>query len=248
MEAAKSCLGFAVDCGTIAKGVGVTVMGLILFVGSVYLLLTAILGRWMGFLVLMVCLSGWMVVQSSLWLFGFWSQGLETPTNLGPKGAEPAWVVLDATNSTASEAYTEFGAYPADPWAAPSGVEAVGDKTAIEGKAQVFLAEQLNTQLQIAALDPHAIQPTAFLVGDVQVAEAADGTQLAVAQAHYVGGGPQWTVSMYLDPGSVPRYSYMFLAGSIIVFLLVLPLLDRAEKKRKEFLTGGNAPAWYGPA
>ena len=40
----------------------------------------------------------------------------------------------------------------------------------------------------------------------------------------------------------------MFLAGSILVFLLVLPFLDRAEKKRKEFLTGGSAPAWYGPA
>ena len=25
-------------------------------------------------------------------------------------------------------------------------------------------------------------------------------------------------------------------------------LLDRAEKKRKEFLTGGTSPAWYGPA
>jgi hypothetical protein len=248
VEAAKSCLGFAVDCGTIAKGVGVTVMGLILFVGSVYLLLTAILGRWMGFLVLMVCLSGWLVVQSSLWLFGFWSQGIETPTNLGPKGAEPAWVVLDATNSATSEAYTEFGTFPADPWAPPSGAEAEGDKTAIEGKAQVFLAEELNTQLELATLDPHAIQPTAFLVDDVQVTEAADGTQLAVARAHYVGGGPQWTVSMYLDAGSVPRYSYMFLAGSIIVFLLVLPFLDRAEKKRKEYLTGGNAPAWYGPA
>jgi hypothetical protein len=40
----------------------------------------------------------------------------------------------------------------------------------------------------------------------------------------------------------------MFLAGSIGMFLVTLPLLDRAEKKRKEFLTGGGAPAWYGPA
>jgi len=247
MEAAKSCLGFAVDCGTIAKGVGVTVMGIILFVGSVYLLLTAVLGRWMGFLVLTVCLSGWLVLQSSLWLFGFWSQGMETPTNLGPKGSEPTWTVLDATTSSASQAYEEFGAYPNDPWAAPD-AEAEGDKTAIEGKAQTFLTEELNTQLELATDDPHAIQPTAFLVDDVQLTEAADGTQLAVARAHYVGGGPQWTVSMYLDPGSVPRYSYMFLAGSIIVFLLVLPFLDRAEKKRREFLTGGSAPAWFGPA
>jgi hypothetical protein len=247
MEAAKSCLGFAVDCGTIAKGVGVTVMGLILFVGSVYLLLTAVLGRWMGFLVLMVCFSGWMVLQSSLWLFGFWSQGIETPTNLGPKGSEPAWVVLEATNSAASEAYDEFGAYPNDPWSEPT-AEGEGDKTAIEGQAQVFLAEQLNAQLELAPEDPHAIQPTAFLVDDVKLTEAADGTQLAVARAHYAGGGPQWTVSMKLDSGSVPRYSYMFLAGSIIVFLIVLPFLDRAEKKRKDVLTGGSAPAWYGPA
>jgi hypothetical protein len=122
------------------------------------------------------------------------------------------------------------------------------DRTVIEGQAQVFLAEELNAQLGIALTDPHAVPATAFLVDDVKLTTAADGTQLAVARAHYVGGGPQWTVSMYLDPGSVPRYSYMFLAGSIILFLLVLPFLDRAEKKRKEFLTGGSAPAWYGPA
>jgi hypothetical protein len=247
MEAAKSCLGFAVDCGTMVKGIGVTVMGLTLFVGSVYLLLTAVLGRWMGFLVVVACLSGWLVVQSSLWLFGFWSQGLETPTNLGPKGSEPAWVVLEATNASASAAYEEFGAYPNDPWAEPS-VEAEGDKTAIEGQAQVFLSEQLNAQLGIELTDPHAVPATAFLVDDVKLTTAADGTQLAVARAHYVGGGPQWTVSMKLDAGSVPRYSYMFLAGSIIVFLLTLPFLDRAEKKRRDVLTGGSAPAWYGPA
>ena len=41
-------------------------MAFILFVGSVYLLLTAVLGRWMGYLVLMVAFSGWMMVLSSL--------------------------------------------------------------------------------------------------------------------------------------------------------------------------------------
>ena len=55
-------------------------------------------------------------------------------------------------------------------------------------------------------------------------------------------------MSLYFDSGSVPRYSYMFLLGSIVAFAVSLPLLDRAEKKRKEFLTGGGAPAWYGPA
>jgi hypothetical protein len=40
----------------------------------------------------------------------------------------------------------------------------------------------------------------------------------------------------------------MFLIGAIILFAVHLPLLDRAERKRKAFLTGGTAPAWYGPA
>jgi hypothetical protein len=46
----------------------------------------------------------------------------------------------------------------------------------------------------------------------------------------------------------VPHYSLMFLVASIVLFALHLPLLDRAEKSRKAFLTGGTAPAWYGPA
>mgnify|MGYP006173257909 CR=1 FL=1 len=56
------------------------------------------------------------------------------------------------------------------------------------------------------------------------------------------------TLALYHDSGSVPRYSLMFMAGSLLLFLIHLPLLDRAERKRKAFLTGGSAPAWYGPA
>ena len=52
----------------------------------------------------------------------------------------------------------------------------------------------------------------------------------------------------HIDSGSVERYSWMFLVGSTIAFVVHLPLLDRAERKRKEFLTGGSTPAWYGPA
>ena len=55
-------------------------------------------------------------------------------------------------------------------------------------------------------------------------------------------------MSLYHDEGSVPKYSYMFLVGSVILFAIHLPLLDRAERKRKDFLTGGAAPPWYGPA
>jgi hypothetical protein len=40
----------------------------------------------------------------------------------------------------------------------------------------------------------------------------------------------------------------MFLIFSTIGFAIHLPFLDRAERKRKNILTGGTAPVWRGPA
>jgi len=240
-----SCLGFAIECDTLWKGAGVTIVGFGLFIFSVYVMLTAIFGRWLGFLVLMVSFSGWMVLQSALWLFGFWSQGFETPTNLGPRGSEPAWVALEAAVDETSTRYEAYTSWPGDPWRVPDADNP--DVQSASGAVTAFLAEQTNEELGLEETDPTAIQGSQFAIDSIRFAEDS-GTKLAVVQSHFTGGGPLWTVSLYFDGGSVPRYSYMFLAGSFVVFVAFLPLLDRAERKRKEFLTGGGAPAWYGPA
>jgi hypothetical protein len=249
MEPVKHCLGFAIDCGTIAKGAGVVIMAAILFIGSIYLLLTSIFGRWMGYLVLVVAFSGWMMILSSLWLFGFWSQGLTTLPNLGPRGSQPAWVVLEASPSQTSDKYQGFSTYPGPNWkeADLNDKEQVADETEAESAVGTFLATQLNIEEDLLPTDPTAFTPTQFTIDGVRFTEDGD-TKLGVAKAHFSGGGPLWTVSMYFDSGSIPRYSYMFLAVSILLFAIHVPLLDRAEKKRKGFLTGGSAPAWYGPA
>ena len=248
-EAVSSCLGFAIECDTLWKGAGVTIAGIVLFIGSVYVLLAAIFGRWMGYLMLMVGLSGWLIIQSSLWLFGFWSQGPETPTNLGPRGAEPAWLVLQVGLEPGSERFTLFEEYPAGPWKEPTGEteDEAADIQSVTGAATTFLAEEANHELGLEAESAGAVTPTQFTVDDILFADEGS-TSLAVVEAHFNGGGPKTFLSMYHDQGSVPRYSYMFLAGSIIAFALHLPLLDRAERQRKAFLTGGSAPAWYGPA
>lgn len=246
---AHNCLGFAIECGTLAKGALVTLMALTMFVGSIYLLLTTVFGRYMAYLVLMVCFAGWMIIQSSLWAFGFWSQGPVTPTHLGPKGAEPAWIVLEATPGATSDAYPAFASFPGAPWEAanPDDKEQAANVQSVGGAVTTFLTGQLNEQLGKASDDPSAIASTQFTVDSIEFATNGN-TPLSVAQAHFNGGGPLWTVSLYKNSGSVPRYSYMFLFGSILLFLIHLPLLDRAEKKRKTVLTGGTTPAWYGPA
>ena len=249
---ADSCLSFGVSCGTLFKGTGVVVAGFLLFIGSVYVLLSAVFGRWMGYLVLAVSFFGWMMILSGIWLFGFWSQGPTTPTNLGPRGADPSWQVLEAGLAPGSDRYSEFSEYPGNGWkiANPSDPAETANITSVNGASLTYLAEQANAELGIAPDALNAVTSTQFVVNDIAFDTTAGGTQLAVVHAAFLGGGPETTLSMYYDAHwwSVPRYSMMFLGGSILLFALHLPLLDRAEKKRKEFLTGGTSPAWYGPA
>jgi len=241
-----TCLGFHVECGILLKGGGAVIMALTLFVGSVYLVLAAVFGRWMGYLVMSVAFYGWLILLSSMWLFGFWAQGPTTKTNLGPRGSEPAWVPLEGNLDAVAVRYDTFSAYPDAPWAEPT----PGQESSVLSVSSVvttFLADSANEQLGFAEGTPQAILNTQFTVDDIRFAPAGK-VSLAVVRAYYTGGGPLITVMLYHDSGSVPRYSFMFLGSSILLFAAHLPLLDRAEKKRKEFLTGGTAPPWYGPA
>ena len=242
----STCLGLHVECGTLLKGAGVTITGLVLFVGSVYILLSAVFGRWMGYLVMSVAFFGWMILLSSMWYFGFFAQGPTTKTNLGPRGLEPAWVPVEGGLAAADQRYDTFAKYPDAPWRTPADPQ---DPSILSVSSVVttFLAEQANEQLGHQEGDPDAVLNTQFTVDNIRFAPQGK-VSLAVVQAYFNGGGPLVTVTLYHNSGSVPRYSLMFLGGSLVLFALHLPLLDRAEKKRKEFLTGGNAPPWYGPA
>jgi hypothetical protein len=248
MIAANSCLLWDIACDTLIKGGLVTVMAFVLFIGSVLLLLAAVFGRRMGYLVLAVGLFGWMMILSSLWTFGFYSQGVETPVNLGPRGAEPVWLV-EAVGVDPEPVYEAYATYPdGSAWRVPGDNDNdTGSEQSVTTSAQGFLAEQANEELGLEIHEPGAVQTTDFTVKDVRFATDGD-VSLAAATAFYTDGGPVLRVYLRHDTGSVDKYSWMFLIGSAVLFAAHLPLLDRAERKRKAILTGGAAPPWYGPA
>jgi len=249
META-SCLGFHVACDGILKGGGVVLAGFILFIGSIYVLLSAVFGRWMGYLIVVSAFSGWMIIQSSMWLFGFWSLGPGTPVNLGPRGREAAWTVVAAgLHAEDTDTLKGFSSYPNDPWkTVPVADFTESDPAAVNGAAVSYLAKVANEELGRGEFDLDAVTAAQFTVDTQSTSTASDGTQLAVVVAHFNGGGPQTFLSLMYDEGSVWSWGRLFLTVSILVFITHVPLLDRAERSRKEFLTGGSAPAWYGPA
>src|SRR5439155_19664079 len=61
------------------KGLAVTIAGVIIFVGSVYVIMAALMGRVMAYLVLAVSLFGWMIILAIIWTFGASLFGVGTP-------------------------------------------------------------------------------------------------------------------------------------------------------------------------
>jgi hypothetical protein len=248
MIGADSCLWWDIACGTLTKGVLVVAMGFVLFIGSVLILLGAVFGRRMGYLVLAVALFGWIMILSSLWTFGFYSQGIETPVNLGPRGQEPGWVV-ESVGIDPEPVYEVYASYPGGTeWRVPGDNDNdTGSVQSVTTAAQGFLAAQANEDLGTEIHEPGAVQTTDFTVEDVRFATDGD-VSLAAATAYFTDGGPILRVYLRHDTGSVDKYSWMFLIGSTVLFAAHLPFLDRAERRRKEILTGGTAPPWFGPA
>lgn len=223
-------------------GWGVLIAAMVLFPGTVWLLTGAIFGNRMGYLISATSFFAFMIILSAIWTFG--APG--TPRYLGPKGDLPAWVAVAAGQQLTSDAIPLVEQYPEEPWKTP---QQAGLTTEIEPAGLAFqelLAEEASAELQGEGLDLE-VEPSEFTVEGLVFAEIEE-QPVAMARAFATEGGPEFLLFGYKDPGNEPMPSYISLAVSVIGFAVHLPFLDRAERKRKEILTGGGQPPFRGPA
>ena len=227
---------------TFWKGVAITVSAVLIFIGSIYVLLTAYVGRVMAYLIVAVSLFGWMIILSSIWAFG--APG--TTKNYGPRGTEPHWQVFAAAPQSVQSRYPQTAKFPGPPWHQPDTVTQASADT-VRTAIQTYLVQKANEEFEKQG-NRAELDPEDFTVEDIEFATAGDGTHLAAGRGFYSLGGPTVTVFAYHDKGNVAAPSWAFLGASLFGFIVHLPLLDRAERRRKAILTGGTAPPWYGPA
>jgi hypothetical protein len=220
------------------EGTLVVVSAMVLFFGSVWVLLAAVFGVRMGYLVAATGFFSFFLLLALLWTIG--APG--TNRFLGPKGDLPAWKAVAAGDDLVSSTYPVVDRYPGGPWKPADNAAS----TEIEGAFQEFLAEEAAAELKQAQVEGE-VTAEQFEVTEVRVATVGE-TRLAAATAFSTTGGRQIEVAGYHDPGSEGLPSFVSLAVAVVGLVIHIPFLDRAERRRKDVLTGGEQAPWRGPA
>ena len=91
-----------------AAAVGVVLTSVVIFIGTLYYLLTTIFGWRRAYYVIMVSLMGFMILLSLVWLVGIPGTG----PGFGPRGREPEWVVFHPDSEFATDFKAETATFP----------------------------------------------------------------------------------------------------------------------------------------
>ena len=150
-------------------GVLVVIAAVVLFIGSVYLLLGTNLGARLGFLITFTCLMGFLIVLSTLWLTT--ASPLESP-----KGRVSSWKVVDSVSNVDK-----------------SKVEAVHGALKKSNKASATDASNVASAVDAALITKKSTPTVTVTPNDNKYAKYDDVTQFMILETYTVGGSnPSW--------------------------------------------------------
>jgi hypothetical protein len=233
-----------------AAAVGVVLTSIVIFIGTLYYLLTTIFGWRRAYYVTMVSLFGFMILLSLVWLVGIPGTG----PGFGPRGREPVWIAFHPTSEFAADFKQEIAQFPSG-WDEP-GEKYFGNpdkaKTgaidSVKGIIQPALAGLMQRQ-KLGSADPADYNFRRRLDAAAEAKVSAEEKAVPVAEIRFkdAGGGqllfgvtipvsadhPQLTAFAMRDKGTVFLPALYFLVSSIVLFALHLWLLARDEIRQR---------------
>ncbi len=211
-------------------GVGAVLSGIIVFVGSVWLLLSMVLGPRLAYFVAASITLAFLLIMAVVW----------SVNPLGPVGELPSWNPV-AIGEDASE--LEFGpasSYPESPWRAPSEEDEAEQtqKSELETDAGDYFETALTEgDLDVAAGSTGAASTdeTRFIEQDGDLFGAVT---LEVTPPAGGGGGetaePATVVAVLeYDPGNPLGRARITVAGAFVLLVLHLFGLSRSERRAR---------------
>lgn len=215
------------------------ISSVIIFCGSVWLLLTMILGPRLAYMVTASVTLGFLLIMGLVWSYG---------TPLGPVGELPSWNPVDIGAVGQPLDFPAAGQYPESPWRPvdPENSQETTQAGELGNAATGYLEDAIVANDESVAfesagdaiVDAESVRlldegGTVYgaLTFEVLEVEAEEGELEEDAEA--VSGEPTVVVMEY-DFGNPSKPARQITAGTFLVFVLHLFGLSRSEKKARE--------------
>ena len=233
------------------EGVAAVFAAVIVFIGSIWLLMSLIMGARLAYFVTASVALGLIFIMTLVWSYG---------TPLGPVGVMPEWHGIDIKENAADlEGFGPATEYPEGPWTAPAEDDqaAVTKAAELDSAAVDYLAEKIGEQEGgdfVAEADATVVADTQRLlttqdgkeygavtleaaVSAIEKFNEADDDQLDTITPKDAAA----VVVMAYDPGNPLGKARRIAGGTFLVFALHLFGLSRAERKSRQEMNGEGA-------
>ncbi|HEX2239816.1 MAG TPA: hypothetical protein VHJ82_01550 [Actinomycetota bacterium] len=227
--------------GTFILGVGATIASIVVFFGSVWLLLTLILGARLAYFITASVSLGFLFIMTIVWSIG---------TPLGPVGefgkptqaSLPHWEPIDIGTDPGALKFGPAASYPDAPWAPPDEEDAaqVSRAAEMEGDAEEYLTEQIEAGNVENFADPGYAQ---VQEDSERLLENEDGqfgmlTYVPDPAAEIAEGDPapsgELFVVLRFEPGNPLGKARIIAAGTFLLLVGHLFGLNRMETRARK--------------
>ena len=231
------------------EGIAVTIAALIVFFGTIWLLMSVVMGGRLAYFVTASVALGFIFIMTLVWSYG---------TPLGPVGVMPEWHGVDiAESATEIKDLGPAAEYPEEPWEVPDKDDPADTTKAaeLESAAVDYLEKQIEEDAGgdfVQANDATVTSDTARLLtqGDVEYgALTLEAAAAAITKFNEADDDQLDTITpkdatavvvMRYDPGNPLGKARKIAAGTFLVFALHLFGLSRAERKTKKETNNGE--------
>jgi hypothetical protein len=205
------------------EGVAAVAAAIIVFCGSVWLVLMLVLGARLAYFVTATVTLGILLIMGVVWSIN----------QLGPVGELPSWHSIGAGDTSSEIEFPAADTYPDEPWAPVD----EDDKVQTD---QAALLKNAADNVLVDAVDKGKV--TTFTTANVTKALATDDTARLLEQGGNIYGAVTFedvkktraaVVIMKYDPGNPLGPPRQITAGLLVLFVLHLFGLSRVEKRAK---------------
>jgi len=232
---------------TFLTGWAAFISSVLIFCGSVWLLLALVLGPRLSYLITASITLGFVLIMGLVWSYG---------TPLGPVGEQPRWNAVDIGPDAAALGFAPAAQYPNEPWAVadPEDVAQTTQAAELENAAGEYLEQAIDDKTVDGyenAADAQVAEDSVLLLQQGDETFGALTLEPVPDTAEGAGAGAQdpldtrpdgeqepaaqpVVVVMSYDPGNPSGPARLITAGTFLLFAAHLVGLSRAESRSKK--------------